>query len=84
MLKYQNVFQWYIGDITMYLKRHQCIFNIFEYIWMYNNVFESIWVYLNVFERIYNIFSCTFNALKCIWMYSWYMWLHFECIWMYL
>ena len=29
VLKHKNINQWYVGDIAMLFKRHQCIFNIF-------------------------------------------------------
>jgi hypothetical protein len=71
MLKYINVFQWYIGDIAIYFKRLQCIFDVFGYIWMCMNVFM---VY---FFMYFNVFILYFNASQCIWKYL----NAFECIW---
>jgi hypothetical protein len=54
-----NVFQWYIGDIAMRFRRHQCIFNVFECIWAYLNVsIIYISITFTVFECIYSIFEC--------------------------
>jgi hypothetical protein len=70
------VYRWYSN---VFWKTHQCIFTIFEYIWMYLNVFTIyyqciwmyvyyVWIYLNVHECIYGIFLLYFNSFEYIWM----------------
>jgi hypothetical protein len=59
---YSNVF-------IVYLNISECIYNIFEYIWIYLNIFGYIWIYLDIFECTYSIFMVYFNIFQCVWKY---------------